>query len=75
EWQILAWGVQLADWLRNSLKAELLHIANDQSFFELFKLTPQVGETIKDFLDKKKYVSPDFIWYLYNLYQWKKRWL
>lgn len=68
-------AVPLETWLRNHLRAELLAIANDKLFLQQFQLTEKTGETIQDFLQAKRYVAPDFIWYLYNLYQWGKRWL
>ncbi|MEM9991210.1 MAG: asparagine synthase (glutamine-hydrolyzing) [Bacteroidota bacterium] len=68
-------AIPLDNWLRTHLKDELHSISNDQIFRKRFQLTNKVGETIQDFLQAKRYIPPDFIWYLYNLYQWNKHWL
>ena len=68
-------SVPLESWLRMYLKAELLDLANDSTFRQQFELSAHISTVIHDFLDQKRYITPDFIWYLYNLKKWADRWL
>jgi len=69
-------SVPLNDWLNSFLKEELFDIINEDSFFKKFNLNKSMYSKILNsyFLKENKY-NPNFIWSVYCLYKWNKRWL
>lgn len=67
-------SIPLESWLRTLLQGELKALAHDQYFLARFHLRDNLSTIISQFLERKKYIPPDFIWYLYTLYQWHKNW-
>lgn len=68
--------IPLEDWLKGLLKEEVFSIENDLNFFEVFDLDRNFyGKVIRSFYNNKGRYNPYFIWFVYCLYNWKKKWL
>ena len=68
-------AIPIESWLRTILADELRGIAQNRVFADRFSFDyRELGRIINGFLDRKRYVNPHFIWYIYSLYQWGKRW-
>jgi len=66
----------IAKWLRGFLKEELIVMENDPAFFELFQLNQEYYKQIlRSFLAGEHKYNPHFIWFIYCLYKWYKRWI
>ena len=66
----------LENWLNSQLKNDILNMQDDNLFFDIFKINKKyIINYIKSFYKSKKNVSPNFIWNIYSLYNWKKRWV
>ena len=69
-------AVPIEKWLRTALKNELQALCEDTIFFEKMPLQQnEVAILIDKFLAEKEWVNPHFIWFIYMLWQWQKRWL
>lgn len=69
-------AVPIEKWLRTVLKNELVALTEDKIFFEKLPLQQnEVAILIDKFLSEKEWVNPHFIWFIYMLWQWQKRWL
>lgn len=68
--------VPISDWLQGFLKEELVVLQNDSRFFETFQLdkTYFAGILNSLFLKEDAY-NPHFIWFVYCLYKWYKKWV
>ena len=68
--------VPIAKWLQGFLKEELVLMQNDSYFFEVFQLD-QVHFTgmINSFFSNENKYNPHFIWFVYCLYKWYKKWV
>lgn len=68
--------VPIAKWLQGFLKKELVRMQNDSYFFEVFQLD-QVHFTgmINSFFSNENKYNPHFIWFVYCLYKWYKKWV
>ena len=68
-------SIPIEQWLRGLLRSDLEALAQDKAFADCFGLQQTVLENIlRQFLDRKAYINPHFIWFLYVLRQWYKRW-
>jgi asparagine synthase (glutamine-hydrolysing) len=68
--------IPLEDWLKGFLKLEIFSIENDIKFFQVFDLDRNFyGKVIRSFYNNKGRYNPYFIWFVYCLYNWKKKWL
>ncbi|EJF53018.1 asparagine synthase, glutamine-hydrolyzing [Saprospira grandis DSM 2844] len=68
-------SIPIEQWLRGLLRPDLEALAQDKAFADCFGLQQTVLEDIlRQFLDRKAYINPHFIWFLYVLRQWYKRW-
>ena len=48
----------------------------DDLFFDLFKMNKMyIKNYVRSFYELRNNVSPNFIWNIYTLYNWKKRWI
>lgn len=69
-------AVPVHSWLKNLFADDLRQIAKDEAFFEAVQLHPMaVRDTLKRFLSNDPHVSPHFVWFIFILHQWHKRWL
>lgn len=70
-------AIPIKEWLQSELKDELLELVNNQQFANLFKLNKEeIRIIINSFLaGDKRSSNPHFIWFLYTLYAWYKRWI
>lgn len=69
-------SVPIADWLKGFLKEEILSLSNDEVFFETFNLNQTFFNKIIDsFFANKGTYNPHFIWFIYSLYKWYKKWI
>ena len=68
--------IPLEDWLKGLLKEEIFDIENDIEFFKTFELDRTFyGMVIRSFYNNKGKYNPYFIWFVFCLYNWQKRWL
>ncbi|WBM73162.1 asparagine synthase (glutamine-hydrolyzing) [Saprospira grandis] len=68
-------SIPIEQWLRGLLRPDLEALAQDKAFADCFGLQQTVLENmLRQFLDSKAYINPHFIWFLYVLRQWYKRW-
>lgn len=68
--------IPLEDWLKGLLKEEVFSIENDLKFFKVFELDRDFyGKVIRSFYNNKAKYNPYFIWFVYCLYNWQKKWL
>lgn len=68
--------IPLEDWLKGLLKKEIFDIENDIEFFKTFELDRTFyGMVIRSFYNNKGKYNPYFIWFVFCLYNWQKRWL
>ena len=69
-------SIPVQKWLLGSLRGELDALAADSAFQEAMRLSPsEIQKIITNFTTQKKYVNPHFVWFLYVLYRWWKRWM
>lgn len=70
-------AIPINEWLKNGLKKSLLELSDDEKFCSIFKLQhEELKTTINLFLNfDSASVSPHFVWFLYSLYMWYKKWL
>jgi asparagine synthase (glutamine-hydrolysing) len=68
-------SIPVQAWLLGRLRPELEKLAADQQFLESFELNAaEIQRIIHNFNHQKRYINPHFIWFLYILYRWWKRW-
>jgi asparagine synthase (glutamine-hydrolysing) len=71
----MGFGIPLDNWLSTFVREDLVSLTEDKSFFETFLLdSTNTIKVIKLYLNNQ-YSSPTFIWYLYVLHQWYKKWM
>jgi len=69
-------SVPISKWLNTILKSELQEIRNDKLFFNTFHLDQTFfSNVLYSFFSNKNIYNPYFIWIVYCLYKWYKRWL
>lgn len=69
-------SIPVQQWLLGSLRGELEQLQSDSAFLEALRLSPsEIQKIIHNFTLQKKYVNPHFVWFLYVLYRWWKRWV
>jgi asparagine synthase (glutamine-hydrolysing) len=70
-------AIPLEQWLRtDALQAELKSLCHDTAFINTFQFQEKVlQKLIFDFLNNKRYQNAHFIWFLYTLFSWYKRWI
>lgn len=70
-------AIPVKDWLQQELRSDLLGLQSDNHFCELFSFNQaELKRLITLFLDPAgKPQDPHFIWFLYSLYRWYKRWM
>ncbi len=70
-------AIPLDQWLRtDALQAELKSLCHDSGFITTFQFQKKVlQKLIFDFLEHKSYQNAHFIWFLYTLFSWYKRWI
>ena len=67
--------IPVKDWLRGFLRNELEEMVTSVEFLEDFQFNqPNLRGLIEDFLEQKRYVNPQFVWFLYVLFKWHLRW-
>ena len=70
-------AIPLEQWLRTEvLQNELKELCNNSDFISVFQLQKKtLNRIISDFLANKSYQNAHFIWFLYTLFSWYKRWI
>lgn len=68
--------VPIANWLNGFLKEDIMIMSDDTAFFSAFQLNRQffVG-VLKSFYKGEHKYNPHFIWFVYILYNWYKKWI
>lgn len=68
-------AIPIAYWLRRHFAAELKELSEDIEFAQKFSLNKdELSRIISWFLDEKDFYDPMFVWFLFVLYQWHRRW-
>lgn len=68
--------VPIENWLHGFLKEELIELNDDDHFFEFFQLNQTFfSEILNSFLLKESRYNPHFVWFIYCLYKWYKKWV
>jgi asparagine synthase (glutamine-hydrolysing) len=70
-------AIPITEWLKTSLRNDLFELSNDRMFCSVFKLNQtELQRIIQVFLSTEQHsINPHFVWFLYTLYQWFKRWM
>ena len=69
-------SIPIESWLKGKLKAEILEIANDNNFFELFNLNKDIYIKITHkFYNNNHDFNPHIIWFVFCLHNWYNRWI
>jgi asparagine synthase (glutamine-hydrolysing) len=70
-------GIPIEKWTKQNLKNEINGMLNDEGFFSTFLLDKKyVTEMIKKYFNRSSSnINPHFVWFLYTLYCWYKRWI
>jgi asparagine synthase (glutamine-hydrolysing) len=69
-------SVPIRNWLHTILKNELYEIENDELFFKTFELNKEFfSEVLQSFFSNRNKFNPYFLWIVYCLYKWYKRWI
>lgn len=69
-------SVPIAKWLKGFLKDELIALQNDDQFFETFQLDQKYFVVIlQSFFSSENKYNPHFIWFVYSLFRWYKKWI
>ena len=70
-------AIPLEQWLKTEvLQKELNELCNNSGFISVFQLNKKVlQKLIFDFLGNRSYQNAHFIWFLYILFSWYKRWI
>ncbi|MFZ1495914.1 MAG: asparagine synthase (glutamine-hydrolyzing), partial [Saprospiraceae bacterium] len=71
----MGFGIPLDNWLSTILRGELLQMTTDKNFMEAFALDQKEITRVANLYLSKRGFNLYFIWYLYCLHQWYKRWL
>lgn len=69
-------GVPLDSWLRNRFASQLIALTKDSHFCNTFRLRQEeLNAIVRQYLSSKyTLIDPHFIWAIYNLHAWYKRW-
>lgn len=69
-------GIPVEKWLRGALREYLLDMLGDRLFTDSMDLNYKVYRRfVNGFLESDGNVSPHFVWNLYSLWLWYKRWI
>ena len=70
-------AIPVKEWLNSELKDQVLAMKADDAFADLFSLDKAELSKIIDrfFYPGNTTVDPHFVWFLYSLYMWYKRWM
>jgi asparagine synthase (glutamine-hydrolysing) len=69
-------SIPVQQWLLGHLQPALLALKEDRDFAQAFQMDSyELQQIIQNFIHQKHYVNPHFIWFLYTLHQWYKRWI
>ncbi len=69
-------GIPVEKWLRGALREHLLDMLEDRLFTDSMDLNYKVYRRfVSGFLASDGNVSPHFVWNLYSLWLWYKRWI
>jgi asparagine synthase (glutamine-hydrolysing) len=70
-------AIPIKEWLQTELKHILVELSEDKKFCELFSFNhSELKKIISTFLSPSNTsINPHFIWFLYSLYTWYKRWI
>lgn len=64
-------AIPITQWLHTILRQPLQALTHDQTFFADTQLQqPTVSRLINQFLNKKQYVNPHIIWFIYTFWVW-----
>lgn len=69
-------SIPVEQWLRGLLAEQLRAMVADEIFVQTMHLNShELQQLIGDFLSRRRFINPHFIWFLYTLHQWYLRWL
>lgn len=69
-------SIPVEQWLRGLLVEQLRALVADERFAETMHLNRgALSQLVEDFLSRRRFINPHFIWFLYTLHQWYLRWL
>ena len=69
-------SVPIRNWLHTILKNELYEIENDEIFFKTFELNQEFfSKVLQSFFSNQNKFNPYFLWIVYCLYKWYKKWI
>lgn len=71
----MGFGIPLDNWLSTFVREDLVSLTEDKGFFKTFMLNPSNTINVINLYLNNQYSSPTFIWYLYVLHQWYKKWM
>lgn len=68
--------VPITSWLNGILKENIVSMSEDTVFFNTFQLDEQFfKEVLRSFYNGEYRYNPHFIWFVYTLYNWYKKWM
>jgi len=68
--------IPMRSWTKGFLKKDILEMASSLEFVSCFQMNgTYLKSLINDYMEGHSQIDPHFIWYLYVLYKWYKRWL
>ena len=69
-------SIPVEQWLRGMLAEPLRALAHDAAFAQTMNLQPaELQRLVRDFLERRRFLNPHFVWFLYTLHQWYLHWL
>jgi asparagine synthase (glutamine-hydrolysing) len=71
----MGFGIPLDQWLHTILRDVLVEIMKDKEFYNYFSLDYDYTSNLVRAYINGKYNKPYFIWYIFCLHQWYKRWI
>ena len=71
----MGFGIPLDKWLSSILRDDLNQMVSDKNFFLTFELNQhEISTQVEKYLNNSGF-SSHFIWYLYCLHKWYKKWM
>ena len=68
-------NIPIGKWLQSDFKEQLISLSEDKEFLDTYQLCePEIRDSIGLFLKGDRKISPEFVWFLFNLYQWHLKW-
>lgn len=69
-------SIPVERWLHSLLMEDLRALINDRDFALTMRLDQaELKRIVETFLTRRRFINPHFVWFLYTLHQWYRRWL